>query len=103
MNKETVHSVKEKSMYRNAIQLNTVIKERTNEEGLMNQRKKRKKEKKRERKREREKWKHQGLHATEVKKKKKKNLSDRWHGNVLLEQPSQYLAPSKGSADLVFL
>ena len=31
------------------------------------------------------------------------NLSDRWHGNVLLEQPSQYLAPSKGCADLVFL
>ena len=30
------------------------------------------------------------------------NLSDRWHGNVLLEQPSQYLAPSKGCADLVF-
>ena len=50
MNKETVHSVKEKSMYRNAIQLNTVIKERTNEEGLMNQRKKKKK-KKRERER----------------------------------------------------
>jgi len=24
-------------------------------------------------------------------------------GNVLLEQPSQYLAPSKGCADLVFL
>ena len=47
MNKETVHSVKEKSMYRNAIQLNTVIKERTNEEGLMNHRKKRG-EKKRE-------------------------------------------------------
>ena len=39
MNKETVRSVKEKSMYRNAIQLNTVIKERTNE-GLMNHRKK---------------------------------------------------------------
>ena len=31
------------------------------------------------------------------------NLSDRWHGNVLLEKPSQYLAPSKGCADLVFL
>ena len=25
-----------------------------------------------------------------------------WHGNVLFEQPSQYLAPSKGCADLVF-
>ena len=25
-----------------------------------------------------------------------------WHGNVLLEQPSQCLAPSKGCADLVF-
>ena len=72
MNKETVHSVKEKSMYRNAIQLNKVIKERNNEEGLMNQskKKKRKKEKKK-REREREKWKHQGLHATEVQKKKK--------------------------------
>ncbi len=78
MNKETVHSVKEKSMYRNAIQLNTVIKERTNEEGLMNQRKKRKKEKKRERKREREKWKHQGLHATEVKKNKKSLRQVAW-------------------------
>ena len=52
MNKETVHSVKEKSMYRNTIQLNTVIKERTNEEGLMNQRKKEKKKKKKERERE---------------------------------------------------
>ena len=50
MNKETVHSVKEKSMYRNTIHLNTVIKERTNEEGLMNHRKKKKK-KKRERER----------------------------------------------------
>ena len=72
MNKETVHSVKEKSMYRNAIQLNTVIKERTNEEGLMNQRKKGKK-------REGgggEKWKYQGLHATEVQKKKKKKKKD---------------------------
>ena len=48
MNKETVHSVKEKSMYRNAIQLNTVIKERTNEDGLMNQRKKKKKKRERE-------------------------------------------------------
>ena len=27
MNKETVHSVKEKNMYRNVIQLNTVTKE----------------------------------------------------------------------------
>ena len=78
MNKVTVHSVKEKSMYRNAIQLNTVIKERTNEEGLMNHRR-RKKEKKKRRgkkkkkteKRERKRWKHQGLHATEVQKKKK--------------------------------
>ena len=32
-----------KSMYRNAIQLNTVTKERTNEEGLMNHRKKERK------------------------------------------------------------
>ena len=39
MNKETVHSVKEKSMYSNAIQLNTDVKETTNEEGLMNHRK----------------------------------------------------------------
>ena len=39
MNRETVHSVKEKSMYRNALQLNTDVKERTNEEGLMNHRK----------------------------------------------------------------
>ena len=30
------------------------------------------------------------------------NLSNRWHGNVLFEQPSQHLAPSKGCADLVF-
>ena len=52
MNKETVHSVKEKSMYRNTIQLNTVIKERTNEEGRMNQRKQGKKKKERERERE---------------------------------------------------
>ena len=53
MNKETVHSVKEKrkekkkkekkSMYINAIQLNTVTKERTNEEDLMNHRKKKRK------------------------------------------------------------
>ena len=64
MNRETVHSVKEKSMYRNALQLNTDVKERTNEEGLMNHRKGKKK------KRVREIWKHQGLHATEVHKKK---------------------------------
>ena len=51
MNKKTVHSVKEKSMDRNAIQLNTVTKERTNEEGLMNHRKGKKKEKKGERER----------------------------------------------------
>ena len=30
-------------------------------------------------------------------------MVDRWHGNVLLEQPTQYFAPSKGCADLVFL
>ena len=63
MNRETVHSVKEKSMYRNAIQLNTDVKERTNEEGLMNHRKGGgggggggggEKEKKREREREKE-------------------------------------------------
>ena len=30
------------------------------------------------------------------------NLSDRRHGNVLLEQPTRYFAPSKGCADLVF-
>ena len=65
MNRETVHSVKEKSMYRNALQLNTDVKERTNEEGLMNHRKGKKK-------RERKWWKHQGLHATEVQKKRKK-------------------------------
>ena len=60
MNRETVHSVKEKSMYRNALQLNTDIKERTNEEGLMNHRKgKKKKEakkKKQKKKRENEKY-----------------------------------------------
>ena len=39
MNRESVHSVKEKNMYRNALQLNTDVKERTNEEGLMNHRK----------------------------------------------------------------
>ena len=72
MNKETVHSVKEKSMYRKAIQLNTVIKERTNEEGLMNQRKKGEKKREKKSEREREKWKHQGQHATEVQKKKKR-------------------------------
>ena len=72
INKVTVHSVKEKSMYSNAIQLYTVTKERTNEEGLMNHRGKEKKEKKKER--ERKRWKHQGLHATEVQKKKKKRL-----------------------------
>ncbi len=83
MNKETVHSVKEKSMYRNAIQLNTVIKERTNEEGLMNHRKKKKKKKK---EREREKRKHQGLHATEVKKKNlKKNMYLASYGSVSYE------------------
>ena len=56
MNRETVHSVKEKSMYRNALQLNTDIKERTNEEGLMNHRKgkKKKKRKKKQKKKERE-------------------------------------------------
>ena len=50
MNKETVHSVKEKNMYRNVIQLNTVTKERTNEEGLMNHRRKKKKKKRKEEK-----------------------------------------------------
>ena len=52
MNRETVHSVKEKNMYRNALQLNTDVKERTNEEGLMNHRKggKEKRERERERK-----------------------------------------------------
>ena len=58
MNRETVHSVKEKSMYSfcTALQLNTDVKERTNEEGLMNHRKgEKKKKKKREREREREK------------------------------------------------
>ena len=47
MNKVTVHSVKEKSMDSNAIQLNTVTKERTNEEGLMNHRRRKKEKKKR--------------------------------------------------------
>ncbi len=59
MNRETVHSVKEKSMYRNALQLNTDIKERTNEEGLMNHRKgkkKKKRKKSRKKKRENEKY-----------------------------------------------
>ena len=92
MNEETVHSVKEKSMYRNAKQLNTVIKESTNEEGLMNQRKKRKKEKKRERKREREKWKHQGLHATEVKKKKKKK-------SIVIHSVKQLLLRNRPGSD----
>ena len=53
MNRETVHSVKEKSMYRNALQLNTDVKERTNEEGLMNHRKGKKRKKKKKRERER--------------------------------------------------
>ena len=70
INKVTVHSVKEKSKYSNAIQLYTVTKERTNEEGLMNHRGEKKKKKERERK----KWKHQGLHETEVQKKKKRLL-----------------------------
>ena len=59
MNRETVHSVKEKSMYRTALQLNTDIKERTNEEGLMNHRKgkkKKKRKKSRKKKRENEKY-----------------------------------------------
>ena len=73
MNRETVHSVKEKSMYRNALQLNTDVKERTNEEGLMNHRKGKKRKEKKKKKREREMWKHQGLHATEVQKTKTKN------------------------------
>ena len=47
MNKVTVHSVKEKSMDSNATQLNTVTKERTNEEGLMNHRRRKKEKKKR--------------------------------------------------------
>ena len=51
-------------MYKNALQLNTDVKERTNEEGLKNHRKGGGKE----REREREKWKHKGLHATEVQK-----------------------------------
>jgi len=37
-------------MYRNVIQLNTVTKERTNEEGLMNHRKERKRKKKKKKK-----------------------------------------------------
>ena len=45
INKVTVHSVKEKSKYSNAIQLYTVTKERTNEEGLMNHRGGKKKKK----------------------------------------------------------
>ena len=72
MNRETVHSVKEKSMYRNALQLNTDVKGRTNEEGLWFTGRG---GKKRERERERKVWKHQGLHATEVQKKKKKKFS----------------------------
>ena len=60
MNRETVHSVKEKSMYRNALQLNTDMKERTNEEGLMNHRegeeKKEANKKSRKKKRENEKY-----------------------------------------------
>ena len=59
MNRETVHSVKEQSMYRHALQLNTDIKERTNEEGLMNHRKgkkKKKRKKKQKKKRENEKY-----------------------------------------------
>ena len=73
MNRETVHSVKEKSMYSfcTALQLNTDVKERTNEEGLMNHRKGGGGGG-RERERERKMWKHQGLHATEVPKKKKR-------------------------------
>ncbi len=59
MNRETVHSVKEKSTHRNALELNTDIKERTNEEGLMNHRKgkkKKKRKKKQKKKRENEKY-----------------------------------------------
>ena len=83
MNRETVHSVKEKSMYRNALQLNTDIKERTNEEGLMNHRKgkkkkKRKKKQKKKRERTRNMCKHQGFHATEVQKTKQKR-NKQWH------------------------
>ena len=77
MNKETVHSVNKKSMYRNVIQLNTVTKERANEEGLINHRKKKEKrreKKRKEKKRQRERKRsrdYQGLHATEIFKKKK--------------------------------
>ena len=85
MNRETVHSVKEKSMYKNALQLNTDIKERTNEEGLMNHRKgkkkrneKKKKKKKKKKERKRNMCKHQGLHATEVQKTNKKT-NKQWH------------------------
>ena len=69
-------------MYRNALQLNTDIKERTNEEGLMNHRKGKKKrsEKKSRKKRERTRnmCKHQGFHATEVQKTKQKR-NKQWH------------------------
>ena len=70
-------------MYRNALQLNTDIKERTNEEGLMNHRKgkkKKKRKKKAEKKRQRTRnmCKHQGFHATEVQKTKQKRKKQ-WH------------------------
>ena len=82
MNRETVHSVKEKSMYRNALQLNTDVKERTNEEGLMNhrkgkKRKKKKRKKERKKKREREKKRCGNIKACmqlRLKKKKKKKI-----------------------------
>ena len=73
MNKVTVHSVKEKSMYSNAIQLNTVTKQRTNEEGLMNHRKKGE-EKKRQRK-ERERLETSRPACNQGSKKEKKIIS----------------------------
>ena len=80
MNRETVHSVKEKSMYRNALQLNADIKERTNEEGLMNHRKgekKRKKEKRKKKMKKRERERCGNIKACmqlRLKKKKKKKI-----------------------------
>ena len=105
MNRETVHLVKEKSMYRNALQLNTDIKERTNEEGLMNHRKggggggggggrrkkkKRKKTPKNKRERERERWGNikACMQLRFKKTKKQKNCNQEGYSSVIRRRNS---------------
>ncbi len=84
MNRETVHSVKEKSTYRNALQLNTDIKERTSEESLMNHRKgkKKKKRKKKQKKKEREREICANIKASMQLRFKKQNKKEKNNGIV---------------------